>query len=177
MKTNIVAKYDCITKCYDIPITIGNQETHIKFDPGASSGVISLLFFREELTEEKIQKVISFCEMKENSIKRTFSSSAGKNDMTGYLVDAGQISVDNIKLDHLYYYFIPQNGRSLGLLGNDFLHCCKYSHEICGDIIISEIDTNAYYNSFMNAISGKELTDYIDNISEEKDGPSSDDDC
>ncbi len=177
MQTNIIAKYDNITKCYDIPITIGNQETHIKFDPGASSGVISLSFFREELTEENIQKVVSFCETKEKSIKRTFSSSAGRNDMTGYLIDAGKISLDNVELEHLYYYFIPQNGRSLGLLGNDFLHYCKYSHEIGGDIVISEIDTNAYYRSFINAISGKELADYIDDILEEKVGPSSDDDC
>ena len=74
--------------------------------------------------------------------------------------------MNDIKLDHFYYYLVIKNGRPLGLLGNDFLHYCKYHHEIGGNIYISEIDIEKYYNSCHKAIYEKEIIDFLDEIIE-----------
>lgn len=159
METNIQFKWDRESANYEIPISINGQDIMLKFDTGASSSIISFNYFKENISNEVIDIVVNYCE-KNCKIKQSFIASTG-DSMIGYLVDAGQIKMGKNILPHFYYYFIPKNNKCVALLGNDFLHYCEYSHKICGDIIISNIDMNEYQKKFQGAINGQELINYI----------------
>lgn len=98
--------------------------------------------------------------------QKVFHSATG-NEMTGYLVDAGNIELGDAQMDHFFYYFIPQNDRPVALLGNDFLRYCEYTHTIEGNITITKIDEDAYARYYANAVSIDELAAVIDEIEQD----------
>ena len=81
-----------------------------------------------------------------------------------YLVDSPNVTIGNYKIEHFYYYFIPQNKRPIALLGNDFLRFCEYTHKIEGNIYITKIDMVAYKSYYENAIDIDEISALIDEM-------------
>jgi hypothetical protein len=163
---------------YVIPLKIMSTENPniipIKFDNGAAYTVITASMFSSKLiksdagplnerlsrwktpgTEQNPAGTAPF--------RKVFHSATG-HAMTGYLVDAGNIELGDTQLDHFFYYFIPQNDRSVALFGNDFLRYCEYTHTIEGSIVITKIDKDAYARYYSNAVSIDELAAVIDEI-------------
>lgn len=78
------------------------------------------------------------------------------------MVDAHNVKICGLNLEHFYYYLVPQNKRAVALLGNDFLRYCEYTHKIEGNIYITKIDMDAYKRYYDSAISVDELAELID---------------
>lgn len=166
---------------YVIPLKIMSRGDSniipIKFDNGAAYTVITASMLSSRLAgcdTEPLNERLSKWDIpgaKQHPagtapFQKTFHSATG-HEMVGYLVDAGSIELGDARLDHFFYYFVPQNDRSVALLGNDFLRYCEYKHTIEGSIIITKIDEDAYARYYSNAVSIDELTAVIDEIEQD----------
>jgi hypothetical protein len=63
---------------------------------------------------------------------------------------------------------MAKNKRPIALLGNDFLRYCKYEHAMEGNILMTEMDEEAYARHYVNATSANELAEVIDEIEQSK---------
>ena len=111
---------------YEMVLKINEQTINLKFDNGAAYTVISASVLDENFCDERAEYFEKILLEKaqqyeqDNELKapfeKTFVSASG-NQIKGYLVDSPNVTIGNYKIEHFYYYFIPQNKRPIALLG------------------------------------------------------------
>jgi len=77
---------------------------------------------------------------------------------TGHPIEAYPLIISNVYLnDELFiskfpFYLVLNVGRPLALLGDDFVSCCSFSHEINSDIVISRYENELSLIKFKSGI-------------------------
>lgn len=156
--TNIIAEHN--GAAYNLTldnITVESDTAiYIKFDTGANATVISIETLLKATTltkEELIEKLMC----RKRTIN-TFKSASG-HDINTILCCAKNVFLSGVELDRLYFWLAIDMGIPKALLGDDFISCCSFSHNVGGDIFINRLDRNLYNQKFFrkNAISIDEI--------------------
>lgn len=140
---------------YFVMLRTPNAENPIvtmKFDSGAINTVISV----EALTAKTIDKDQLVGNIKGKAARKMFRSASG-NKMEGYLVCATDVVLSGKVFDEFYYYLLVDVDDSVGLLGDDFISKCEFSHKIDGNIEITAFDDVHYKGTVGNCISESTL--------------------
>ena len=131
-----------VESLYRISFSMGRFTLSLKLDTGAKYTVISAGMLDDTLTEDKLEKIKSFCE--KNSIRKEQFISAGGGTFFGYLVNAHNAKMDSVILNDFYFYLVIENKRDIALLGFDFIEHCGGTINIHDNIIINEFDDSSY---------------------------------
>ncbi len=122
-----------------------NRMAAMKFDTGASITIISLETLYPGLSEAEL-------EVCRNNLREKFRDkmlNPAPKSASGHELECIPSYKENVimsseKIDKLFYYIALNVGTNKILLGDDFISCCEFSHDIDGDIIINYFDENRY---------------------------------
>lgn len=136
----------------------GNIEDAIsfKFDTGAVDTAIS---FEALLAGKRHQadKEIFIQKLRSDIPTKKFISASG-DSMEGYLCEASDIFISGSMLPKFYYYLVLDVKKEVALLGDDFISCCGFRHNVKDSIIIESFDSSEYMkNHKPKALSSEEL--------------------
>ena len=177
---NIIAVYNSSDNSYRLPlkgIRRGNvKQLSMKFDSGAANTLISIYSFYNKTKSNKFSELVykSVSEYKEKVLKTAKRlnleplemSSASGGKMKGYLMKARDVYIYGKLFPEFFFYLTFDTERQTVLLGNDFISCCSFTHNIGGDIHITKYDSTKYRNLVAskrpNAICVDELLDIED---------------
>lgn len=117
--------------------------TLAKFDSGASVSIIGLARFGTKINNERfIEEFLKYTKRhKINSEKYTVAN--GQSIIT-YPCIIDSISLDGIIISNFMFRIILDKEANRFLIGDDFISCCKFTHEIGGAIEISEFSQSRY---------------------------------
>lgn len=139
-------------------ISVANTTVFLHFDTGAVATVISI----EALSNEPIDKEWFSKQLNGRATQRTFRSATG-NVMSGYLVCAKNVTISNASISQFYYYLIVDVNYRVGLLGDDFISKCEFSHRVDGEMDVTFFDDAKYVSQFENAASEEEVYSLLGN--------------
>lgn len=135
----------------------------VTFDTGACGTVITLNSLLRELSKNntKLENKDSLVKkVTKNKFTREFKSASG-NNITGVLSCLKDATLGTITISPFYFYLVTDCNVEIALLGNDFLHYCKYIHSECDNIEILGFDQNSY-NSYYKNIAVKTSNEILD---------------
>ena len=148
----IKVRYHSDAMCYTLTINdlgIGDVSRFpIKFDTGATSTVIGIYTLFNRISPNNIQKLKDGFE-KAGIQPRDFSSATG-HQLLGYPCKVHGVDVSGHILEDFYFHLVLDTKRKLSLLGNDFISCCNFKHEIDSNILIEDYDLKSYSEKFCN---------------------------
>lgn len=76
---------------------------------------------------------------------------ASNDKMTGYRVCAQDVKISGILIKRFVYYIVAVSGRTIGLLGNDFIRNCSFFHEDAGKpFCIHDLNYASYSSEFQD---------------------------
>ena len=125
-----------------------NNLTQFIFDTGAERTVISIEMICRGMSETVKRQFIDTLGSSKYSEK--FSSVAKKSDIVGIPYKFNDVKIGNMRLQQLLCYVIFKSNKSIALLGDDFVSCCKYNHNYSEDIIVDGFDFDTYNKSIDN---------------------------
>lgn len=126
----------------------------IKFDTGASATIVTLTTINDKATEEDCLKLKELIKTG-NYITNTFKS-ATDDELVGIKCYKDNVDIGGIHFDRFYYWLIPTVKYNKALLGDDFIKCCQFTHNIKSDIVITAFSIQDY---ILNNISGGALSE------------------
>lgn len=123
----------------------GCNKITAKFDTGAVRTVISLDTLVGKTFAKKYESVfINQCDALE------FTSASG-HKMYGVGSSFHNVRVSGIYLKEFYFHLLLGSNRSVALLGDDFILCCRFTHEPKQDIL-ADIDVLCYQEEHRLAV-------------------------
>ena len=146
---------------YIINVIGNNIALKMKFDTGANKTVISSQLIFGDMTQEQIDIIRKYCN--EKVTPEIFTSASGHN-IIGYPAILENVIIGDACIEHFFYYLILEdleNDRQIALLGNNFINCCEFSHQINGNIHLLHFDEEKYSIS-VNVVNTADLLDIFD---------------
>lgn len=120
---------------------------YMKFDTGASFTAIPYSLLKDVIKDKEVNN------FKYYNHTKTFKTASSK-DVKGVLCSIENISIGALKFPIFYFYLIFNTNRTVGLLGYEVIDNCKFSHDVDGNIIISDFDAKKYKNDTSKICTG-----------------------
>ncbi len=117
--------------------------TLAKFDSGASVSIIGLARFDKRINNIRFMEEFVKYAQKHKVVKEEYTVANGQTIAT-YPCIMNSISVDGTIINNFMFRIILDGKVNKFLIGDDFISCCKFDHEIGGAIEISEFSQSRY---------------------------------
>ena len=128
----------------------------MKFDSGAVNSIITLPMLTDcKLDRKKLEE-----NLQNKTVSRIFHSASG-NQMKGYLVCVRNAIISGTVLEEFYYFLVTNVEYSVALMGDDFISCCRFSHEPKQDILVDQFLKADYGIGINKRIHEDELDDLM----------------
>ncbi len=150
-KCNCVATYYSQTEEYVIGVSMiknGFNRFNMLWDTGAGYTVVYLNLLKKikSISEHDLKELETLLSYKNRDKSRYVSKvfgSALKDKSIGILCCAHNVHVNHLCLENFYFFVLPaDNNKNRGLLGADFISCCKRECNIGTDEIFTSFDDN-----------------------------------
>lgn len=117
--------------------------TLAKFDSGASVSIIGLARFDNRINNIRFIEEFEKYAQRHKVVEEEYTVANGEKIAT-YPCIMNLISVDGTVISNFMFRIILDGKANKFLIGDDFISCCKFNHEIGGAIEISEFSQSRY---------------------------------
>lgn len=174
-KCNCKATYEPQKERYVISLSMvkkGFDVLDMLWDTGACNSVIYSNLLRDiknidKYQYDELERTLNYSEKgrsKSQYIRALFDTVSNKN-IHGILCCAHNIYISHLHLENFYFFMLPANEKKTrGLLGADFISCCKRQCDTVSDEIFTQFDEELYEQKYQKLLGDKGKLPYNLNL-------------